>query len=136
MPFLYRVSNSNPKDVKKRDGFTGTETTILPAKPNGGEWPPGSFCAARMDDVHLTPQQIKLALTRFRPPPAQGTPYLFRLEVGQDQFVALKPLPEQCFVGNGAASDASAEVIVTAHVAASSIDVFVGGQWIALSTLG
>lgn len=136
MPFLYRVSNSNPKDMKKRDGFTGTETTILPAKPNGGEWPPGSFCAARMDDVHLTPQQIKLALTRFRPPPAQGTPYLFRLEVGQDQFVALSRLPEQCFVGNGAASDESAEVIVTAQVSASRIDVLVGGQWKPLSALG
>lgn len=135
MPILYRVSNSNPKDVKKWGGFMGTETTILPAKPNGGQWPSGSFCAAKMDSVNLTDKQIKLALTRFRPPPAEGTPYLYRFDVAIGQFVTLNPLPDQCFVGNGAPSDASAEVIVTALVTADHIEALVGGNWIAISTL-
>lgn len=135
MPFMYRVSNTNPKDVKKRGGFSGTENTTLPANPSGGAWPPGSFCAAQLDDISLTEKQIKLALTRFRPPPAEGTPFLYRLDVSPDTIVKLNQLPDQCFVGNGFPSKDNVEVIVTVLVVVAQIDVSIGGKWKSLATI-
>jgi hypothetical protein len=127
--------NTNPKEVKDWGQIRGMETTILPEHPKREQWPLGSFCAAQMDDFRLAPKEIKTALTRFRPPPSTGTPYLYRLMVSEGNFVRLNQLPQQCFEGFGLASDASAEAIVTAPIPVSQIEVWVGNKWMEVAKL-